>query len=227
MQALLLRLAGPMQSWGTQSRFSVRDTDLEPSFSGVIGLLAAALGRRRGEPIDDLAALDMAVRVDRPGLRFADYHTAGGAHRPGERYGVHKANDAKPGTVVSRRWYLADADFLVALEGSPELLERLLGALARPVWPLFLGRRSCVPSVPLFSRDAMRPDSGPQALRREPWASRYEGEASPDRLRVVVTASAQESLEQRHDVPLTFDPFGRTYSTRYVRTEWIDVPGVI
>ena len=47
MSVLLLRLAGPMQAWGTQSRFTVRDTGLEPSKSGVIGLLCAAL---RSEP---------------------------------------------------------------------------------------------------------------------------------------------------------------------------------
>ena len=41
MSVLLLRLSGPMQSWGVQSRFTVRDTGLEPSKSGVVGLIAA------------------------------------------------------------------------------------------------------------------------------------------------------------------------------------------
>ena len=53
MSILLLRLAGPMQSWGIQSRFSVRDTGLEPSRSGVVGLLCCALGRTRDEPLDE------------------------------------------------------------------------------------------------------------------------------------------------------------------------------
>jgi CRISPR system Cascade subunit CasD len=44
MPTLLLRLVGPMQSWGTTSRFDQRDTGKEPSKSGVIGLVAAALG---------------------------------------------------------------------------------------------------------------------------------------------------------------------------------------
>ena len=55
MPTLLMRLAGPMQSWGTGSRFDERDTQLEPSKSGVVGLLCAALGRDRAEPVDDLA----------------------------------------------------------------------------------------------------------------------------------------------------------------------------
>ena len=64
MNVLLLRLVGPMQSWGVQSRFSVRDTGLEPSKSGVIGLICAALGRARSEPVADLAAFKMGVRVE-------------------------------------------------------------------------------------------------------------------------------------------------------------------
>lgn len=59
MAVLLLRLCGVMQSWGTDSRFLVRKTDPEPSKSGVVGLLCAALGRGRGEDISDLAALRM------------------------------------------------------------------------------------------------------------------------------------------------------------------------
>ena len=53
MNTLLLRLAGPMQSWGTQSRFTIRDTGYEPSKSGVIGLLCAALGKPRDESHPD------------------------------------------------------------------------------------------------------------------------------------------------------------------------------
>ncbi|MCC6313005.1 MAG: type I-E CRISPR-associated protein Cas5/CasD, partial [Thermomicrobiales bacterium] len=75
MHTLLLRLAGPMQAWGTQSRFTERDTGLEPSKSGVIGLLCAALGRERTDPVDDLAALTMAVRVDIEGVVRRDFQT--------------------------------------------------------------------------------------------------------------------------------------------------------
>ena len=44
MAVLMLRLAAPMQSWGTDSKFEVRKTNREPTKSGVVGLLAAALG---------------------------------------------------------------------------------------------------------------------------------------------------------------------------------------
>ena len=57
MSVLLLRLKGPLQSWGDSSRFTRRETRQEPTKSGVLGLLAAAQGRRRGDPIEDLAGL--------------------------------------------------------------------------------------------------------------------------------------------------------------------------
>src|SRR5690606_40565014 len=73
---LRMRFAGPMQSWGTRSRFDHRDTEVAPSKSGVIGLVAAALGRHRDEPIGDLASLRLGVRLDREGVLMRDYHTA-------------------------------------------------------------------------------------------------------------------------------------------------------
>src|SRR3546814_10860099 len=78
MSTLLLRLAGPMQSWGTTSRFDQRDTGKEPSKSGVVGLLAAALGidRENWADLEPLTRLTMGVRHDRPGVLKRDYQTA-------------------------------------------------------------------------------------------------------------------------------------------------------
>ena len=164
-----------MQSWGTQSRFTRRDTGLEPSKSGVIGLLCAGLGRPREAPLDDLAALPMGVRVDREGRLEQDYQTAGGAHLRGERYGVVTASGSPGGTVVSYRQYLADADFLVALEGDRALLEELDRALEMPRWQLFLGRKGYVPGCPVRLPDgpplgpSLRDDGLRPALLSYPW----------------------------------------------------------
>ncbi len=137
---LVLRLAAPMQSWGTYSRFDRRDTGLEPSKSGIIGLLCAALGRPRTEPVVDLTDLRVAVRVDHQGTPGVDFHTV---------EAVPNTEGRNPKTVVSHRWYLADAVFLVALEGPHPFLEYIDEALRTPRWLLALGRRAFVPTPPL------------------------------------------------------------------------------
>src|SRR5512143_2927842 len=112
MPTLLLRLVGPMQSWGTTSRFDQRDTGKEPSKSGVVGLLAAAVGidRENWTDLEPLTYLSMGVRHDRPGVPKRDYQTAVCA----ETDTIIKANGTQSkGGVVSHRFYLADAAFLV------------------------------------------------------------------------------------------------------------------
>lgn len=69
MATLLLRLAAPLQAWGADSKFETRKTGREPTKSGVIGLLAAALGLRRDEreALLRLTGLRFGVRVEREG----------------------------------------------------------------------------------------------------------------------------------------------------------------
>lgn len=229
MSVLLLRLAGAMQSWGTQSRFSIRGTGLEPSKSGVIGLLCAALGKPREEiggdgfpSLAELAALRMGVRVNREGVAMVDFHTAGGAHRQGDDYGVVKASGAAGDTVTSKRHYLSDADFLVGLEGDDEtLLRRLDEALRRPRWQIFLGRKSFVPHVPVREPAGVRGEALDELLRTfvSPHEARFDGS---ERLRIVVDADAAGATEVRTDVPLSFAP--RRFTVRYVRTDFVRNP---
>jgi len=238
MTVLLMRLAGPMQSWGIQSRFTTRDTGLEPSKSGVIGLLCAALGFPRsaaeyevsGRKISlaELASLFMAVRVDREGVLARDFHTAGGGtlngKHDGPHYGVVKASGAKGTAVISTRYYLAEADFLVALEGDHEIIERLYPALRDPVWPLFLGRKSFVPGVPIWipNGGVTQDESAELALRQYPWQRPERKRDTPDRLRLVLETDNPAAGEPRQDVPLSFDFENRSFTVRHVCTQWID-----
>lgn len=221
MSVLLIRLEGPMQAWGTQSRFGERDTDLDPSKSGVVGFLGAALGIRRTDTpsIARLAELPMAVRVDREGVLSRDYQTAGGGSWNGERYGVYKASGAPPDTAISNRFFLADASFLVALGCADEAhAQQIVTALGNPVWPLFLGRKGYVPSVPplvAIQHGAVTPE---EALRGHPW--RRARREPPERIRLVVECAPGEG-RARSDVPLSFDPRDRRYGVRHVRTDWI------
>jgi len=218
-----------MQSWGTQSHFTRRDTGLEPSKSGVVGLLCAALGRPREAPLDDLAALQLGVRVDREGVVRVDYHTAGGTPQGrGNAYGVAEFSGGVR-TVISHRAYLADASFLVGLEASsPEqeqLLRRLDEALADPFWPLFLGRKAFPAGEPV--RLPETPPLGPglravplrDALLQYPWPS---GQTRP--LRFVFEDPTARSGEMRQDTPVSFVALDRRYAPRFVRTEFLARP---
>lgn len=258
---LLLRLAGPMQSWGTQSAFNRRDTGLDPSKSGVIGLLCAALGRPREAPVDDLAALQMGVRVDHEGVLQTDYHTTGGVSpaerarrtKEGERYGVAEFSGGGVRTVLSLRAYLADANFLVGLSAhtpaEQALLHQLDHALARPVWPLFLGRKAFLPAEPVRLPDlpplgpGLRPLPLRAALLGYPWPT--PAPAQPTTLRFVfdvfphddndsegvemddlgaTAAGAIAGAEWRNDTPLSFTSADRRYAPRRVHTAFLERP---
>jgi CRISPR system Cascade subunit CasD len=211
MATLLLCLAGPLQSWGTTSRFDERDTQLEPSKSGVLGLVCAALGRDRAEPVDDLAALRMGVRVDREGIPMRDYHTA---------TGVVVASTGKPNldrTVVSQRYYLSDAVFLVGLEGDTVLLSRIHDSLRSPWWPISLGRKSFLPSRPVYLPDGLVTTNLLTALQSAPsLVVDASDETSAGKThRVVLEDNAEGAV--RFDEPVA--PFAdRCFGPRFVKT---------
>lgn len=215
MATLLMRLQGPLQSWGTTSRFDERDTQLEPSKSGVLGLVCAALGRDRNEPVVDLAALRMGVRVDREGVPMRDYQTATGV-----LIATGKADLRR--TVVSPRFYLADAAFLVGLEGEDEsLLARIHTALRTPVWPLALGRKSFVPGLPVWLADGLSPLSLEQALAGYPRLAPAQWADQEQPLRCLLEDDRDGAI--RLDQPVA--PFAeRRFGPRFVKSGVLHAP---
>lgn len=216
MATLLLRLAGPMQAWGTESRWEIRDSGREPSKSGVVGLLAAALGRGREQAVDDLARLRMAIRVEQEGILKKDYQTAAD---------IVAADGGPPRDLVSTRYYLSDAEFLVALEGPENLLEIIEAAMDAPVYPLFLGRKSYLPSVPvgipggLYSSTNLR-----ELLQHRPWEPTLRTNDPPRRLRVVEEVERTERCSVRRDQPLGACFSTREFGLRYVSTYFVETP---
>jgi CRISPR system Cascade subunit CasD len=210
-----------MQSWGTDSRFVVRGTNLEPSKSGVVGLLCSALGRSRDENMSDLSRLKMGVRVDFPGMVKKEYQTA-----IGERGLIRLASGGKRETaVISDRYYLNEADFLVGLKGTESLLEELDKALRNPKWHLFLGRKSFVPSVPVWIPDGLKEGSLESVLKNYPWPGVHRDvpRTLPKSLKTVI--ETKDGKEIRTDQPLSFDD--RRFGSRYVVTAVLglnDVP---
>ena len=222
---LLLRLEGPLQSWGYRSRFKDRDTGTEPTKSGVVGLLCCALGRDRSESVDDLARLRMHVRVDQEGVLLTDFHTAGGGtFRASEQYFAPTSAGGKGrNPIITERHYLQDASFLVALEGDRALLLALAKALQDPVWPLSLGRRSCPPSFPVAV--GIREVDFLSALGAEPLTELRRSPEEPTKRRLV-RELPQGSFDgdPRQDVPVAWpDRQNRRYAIRYVRSEEVEV----
>lgn len=206
-----------MQSWGTRSRWDVRDTGLAPTKSGIIGLIGCALGMHRDDP--GLERLDrevlFAVRIDRAGVVSTDYHTVTGHHRTaagefkhsgGTSKSLAKAHQHGESTIVSPRDYLHDAAFLVALASKePLLLARIAGELdhpdwfgdlRRPKWPLYLGRKACVPSRPVFDRLTTEYDDPEAAIRSEPLSEQQTNVEPPNTLEGWIEAPGGEYERQ-------------------------------
>ena len=202
MPTLLLRLAAPIQSWGTDSKFERRLTENEPTKSGVLGMIAAALGRRRDEPLDDLNTLRFGVRVDKQGVLLRDFHTVQAVK-----------SKTKTDSYITNRYYLSDAVFLAGLESDDtEFLSEIERALHKPIFPLYLGRRSCPPTLPIVL--GIRDDSLKDALINEPiMVKKKTGDL------VRLRYDAESGTEKKHDVPLSFDIRHRKYGYRYESEE--------
>lgn len=218
MATLLLRLVGPMQSWGTTSRFDERDTGKEPSKSGVIGLIAAAVGidRENWEDLAPITHLAMGVRHDRPGVPKRDYQTA---------QDIISADGSKVHeTAVTTRHYLADAAFLVGLSGDDRaLLTRIHAALANPHWTLALGRKSYVPSEPIWMENAVVDAPLRAALVQWPRLVPPRKQDPMAEGLVISIESSDGAGLLKMDQPLS--SFAqRRFGPRFVFSEVVDVP---
>ena len=212
---LTLRLSGPMQSWGSDSRFSRRNTGLMPSKSAIAGICCAALGYDRGSEkerafLEEFVSVEMiAIRLPKKKRsgeclsvrRLVDYHTI---------QDTKKANGETKASHITYRQYLTDADLGVVLAGCASLLEITASALKDPVWGIWLGRKSCIPTLPVFV--ALK-DSREKAL------TSLIGDMSLDRFtcqkQVEIFAKGKDTLM---DNPLSFALDNRRFLPRRVVT---------
>jgi CRISPR system Cascade subunit CasD len=214
---LFLRLEGPMQAWGShESKFVIRRVMDAPTKSGVIGLLLCALGVSREAARNEgwltrLSALRMGVRMDRAGMRWWDYHTVGAGMKMRIASG-----GSKDGPILTRREYLCDASYLVALQGDTDFIAQLQDALVKPVWTLYLGRKCCVPSMPVFSEKVLPCSSHNtplDALKSIPLFPRNDKEPQPEQVTCFLDWIPQREHDVApadaqiwYDVPVSLDP---------------------
>jgi CRISPR system Cascade subunit CasD len=207
--SLALVLDGPLQSWGFGSRFQRRTTGLHPTKSGVIGLACAAMGLAKGSASEKrtlpaLAALMMtSVCIPRaetrdgaelPMRRLEDFHTVLGARRANGAI----SNDA----VITRRQYLTDARFGVILEGDRGVLERVAAALQDPVWGVWLGRKSCIPSSPVLVGLETSSDAAWRAILR---ACGLDGNSPMEAFAAVTEVGTfSDGADSINDQPVSF-----------------------
>lgn len=208
MATLLLRLAAPLQAWGSDSKFNIRNTEREPTKSGVIGMIAAAIGIQRNDvesdkQLEKLNKMRFGVRVDREGKLLKDFHM------------VHEYKNGKmDDSHLTTRYYLSDAVFLAALESdNREYLEEIVDALKRPVYPLFLGRRSCPITLPLII--GISDESLVEALENaEPLT-----ECNGNFRRIVYETDDGGRIVQ--DVPVSFSQLHRIHGYRYTKEKML------
>ena len=231
MSVLALRLGGPLQAWGSPQRLDAwRRTEHTPTKSAVVGIAAAALGRRRNADLSDLAALRFGVRADRPGGLIEDFHTvssifddkgrlAPGRGRLPTAAGGHLS--AEVSTKITRRHYLADACFVAALEGEYETVRAVDEALASPAFPLYLGRRCCPPDRPL--RLGVYDGTLEEVLASLSWqATPRRGDPDHIHCEVLVEDPAGDLVSV--DQPRGFHPVSRSYGRRASKAYAVTLP---
>ena len=223
---LFLRLEGPLQSWGERSRWSIRDTAAEPTKSGIIGLISCALGYKDDEQIRPLShKTRLGIRVDAPGKQIVDYHTIGGGYDYPTlltTQGKPKKNPSgAPHTELSERAYLCDASFLAALQVRDEddnsLIAHMAEALQNPVWPIYLGRKACLPSRPVFAGTA-RAATLLEALSLHTSFTHYQPKQRskrPFRLKFILESDQPVGHRQRDNI---HSRQHRIYHPRYIKT---------
>jgi CRISPR system Cascade subunit CasD len=158
---LHLRLTAHLMAFGGVAIDQVGPTRDFPSASALTGLFANALGWRRQDSAAHQALqdrLEFGALIAREGRLITDTQNAKlEANDRGWTTWGHP--DERAGATYDsphrrRRDYLADHDCRVVLRLAPGEgpdLHTLAAALDRPARPLFIGRKPCLPSAPLFA----------------------------------------------------------------------------
>ena len=232
MKFLALYLRAPLQSWGASSKFGDRGTLDAPTRSGLLGLLAAACGVDKNDAVRDrewlvrAAKLSMNVLAFRRGDRMTDYHTVGARYdkdNPWQRRMIPTTADGKPrGTDITHRDYLTDSIFGVVFSGDEALLEEMGSGIANPVYGVWLGRKSCIPTEPILAGVFDSESAAREALAKRFRGSlerggKAAGKTSTDVEFSVVEVSTGEEDETLLDVPVSFGK--REFHARRIRRE--------
>jgi CRISPR system Cascade subunit CasD len=233
---LAILLDGPLQSWGVDSRYQQRDTAAFPTKSGIIGLLAAALGIDKHAPneatlLAPYVALRLTVLRSPSGVpkrsgRLTDFHTVGGGYDSAagwQRLSISRRATGGPAdTVITRRSYLTDSAFVALLEGDRTVLATAADALSDPCWGLWFGRKACIPAAPLAPTIEATPQAAFDALRRRFGLAPCPLESFDRQVEKLPAEMASDAFYQP-DQPKSFG--NRSFVSRPIRYIRGSIPG--
>lgn len=209
-----LRLRGPMQSWGFNSQFNRRDTALFPTKSALAGLCCAAMGINRGsekevlEYFADVKLICVSIPQKSNGnettlKRMQDYQTVQNTVTASGKRNEEQA-------VLTYRQYLNDATFIALLEGEKAFLKKIADSLQNPIWGLWLGRKACIPSAPIFAGLFV---SEAEAISKIP---EFNGRIMEKFSRIREVDSFGSGVDSYMDQAVSFDIHKRKYAPRRV-----------
>lgn len=212
---LALRLEGPLQSWGFDSQYNRRNTGLMPTKSAIAGMCCAALGCSRGSTEEQeflvkfgevrmtaIAIPRNGIKKELPVRRLQDYHTV---------QNTKTADGKNKDCHITQRQYLTDSSFGVLLEGASPLLKQIADALVNPVWGIWLGRKTCIPSAPVLAGLKENRDDALRLLIGEKPLDSFTRQEDVENF-----ADGRDSLP---DTPISFATDRRLFSPRRVKTE--------
>lgn len=210
---LLLRLYGPLASWGEIAVGESRHSAVHPSRSALLGLLGAALGITRSDESGQQAlnaGYRFGIKLESPGSPLRDYHTIQIGVPPRKfqfRSRRQELSADKIDTILSAREYRCDSLALVAVEALPKApadLDALAQALRQPHFPLYLGRKSCPLALPLL----------PQRVARATLREALDNVVWPSLLGLLDKYQPQQTWPNRQD--------RQAFRTKQVRYYWED-----
>lgn len=221
MKYLVLSLRGALQSWGADSRFSVRETFPYPTKSGILGLLLAASGDSgpQVELLSRLTSTKLTVYCFGERTSLRDFHMIGSAYNERdswEKLNIPQKANGSYGNEMTYRYFLQDASFIALLELEDDLAEKFAEALQHPVFDLYLGRKCCAPSSRIFQGCVTSKEEALDIVRNV-----ADGWELKPTLRVTEVAQKEDYCTLLNDVPVEFGRHKR-YRDRWVLEEAIE-----
>ncbi len=204
-----------------------------PTKSAIIGLCCASMGISRGSEKEKeilnefikIKLISIALPKKTHVRRMQDYHTISAGYDrndPWEKLfispiaektdkGKNKLKSEDKQTILTYRQYLNDAEFMVILSGNSDFLTELAKKLENPVWGVWLGRKNCIPTAPVF---AGLFDSEQEIIENCLWGKPFESFT-----RQVEVEKFEDGNDSLMDQPLNFATPGKrpSYNPRRVK----------